>query len=61
MRSRETRRADTNALVKLIQSATGEKPKMWGLSITGFDAAGSSAQSDVRAFVRRWIARYRPC
>jgi hypothetical protein len=32
----ETRRADAKALVKLIQSATGEKPKMWGPSIIGF-------------------------
>ena len=32
----ETRRADAKAVVKLIQSATGEKPKMWGPSIIGF-------------------------
>jgi hypothetical protein len=32
----ETRRADAKALVKLMQSATGEKPKMWGPSIVGF-------------------------
>jgi hypothetical protein len=31
-----TRRADANALVKLMQSATAEKPKMWGPSIIGF-------------------------
>ncbi len=31
-----TRRADAKALVKLMQSATGEKPKMWGPSIVGF-------------------------
>jgi Domain of unknown function (DU1801) len=31
-----TRRADAKALVKLIQSAAGEKPKMWGPSIIGF-------------------------
>ena len=30
------RRADAQALVKLMQSATGEKPKMWGPSIIGF-------------------------
>jgi hypothetical protein len=30
------RRADAKALVKLMQSATGEKPKMWGPSIIGF-------------------------
>src|SRR5271169_4984526 len=32
----ETRRADARALVKLMQSASGEKPKMWGPSIIGF-------------------------
>jgi hypothetical protein len=31
-----TRRADAKALVKLMQGATGEKPKMWGPSIIGF-------------------------
>jgi hypothetical protein len=30
------RRADAKALVKLMQNATGEKPKMWGPSIIGF-------------------------
>ena len=30
------RRADTRALVKWMQSATGERPKMWGPSIIGF-------------------------
>ena len=30
------RRADAQALAKLMQSATGEKPKMWGPSIIGF-------------------------
>jgi hypothetical protein len=32
----EARRADAKALVKLMQRATGEKPKMWGPSIIGF-------------------------
>lgn len=32
----ETRRADAKALVKVMQSATGEKAKMWGPSIVGF-------------------------
>src|SRR5471030_1193961 len=32
----ETKRADAKTLVKLMQSATGEKPKMWGPSIIGF-------------------------
>ena|SRR5579864_211703 len=30
------RRTDAKALVKLMQNATGEKPKMWGTSIIGF-------------------------
>ena len=30
------RRADAKALVKLMQKAAGEKPKMWGPSIIGF-------------------------
>jgi Domain of unknown function (DU1801) len=32
----ETRRAEARTLVKLMQTATGEKPKMWGPSIIGF-------------------------
>jgi len=32
----QTRRADAKALVKLMQRATGEKPKMWGPAIIGF-------------------------
>jgi hypothetical protein len=31
-----TRRADAKAVVKLMRSATGEAPKMWGPSIIGF-------------------------
>jgi nucleoid DNA-binding protein len=31
-----TKRADAKALVKLMQSVAGEKPKMWGPSIIGF-------------------------
>ncbi len=30
------KRADAKALVKLMQDAAGEKPKMWGPSIIGF-------------------------
>jgi hypothetical protein len=30
------RRADAKALVRLMQSAAGEKPRMWGPSIIGF-------------------------
>lgn len=32
----DTKRADAKTLVKLMQAATGEKPKMWGPSIIGF-------------------------
>ena|SRR5664279_4811161 len=32
----QARRTDAKALVKLMQSATGEKPQMWGPSIIGF-------------------------
>jgi hypothetical protein len=31
-----TRRADAKSLVKVMQSAAGEKPRMWGPSIIGF-------------------------
>jgi Domain of unknown function (DU1801) len=34
--SDETKRADAKTLVKLMQSASGEKPRMWGPSIIGF-------------------------
>ena len=32
----EPRRADAKALIKLMQSVSREKPKMWGTSIVGF-------------------------
>jgi hypothetical protein len=32
----ETRRADCNALVKIMKRVTGAKPVMWGPSIVGF-------------------------
>ena len=32
----ETKRADAKALVRLMQAASGEKPRMWGPSIIGF-------------------------
>ena len=31
-----TRRTDAKTLVKLMQGASGEKPRMWGPSIVGF-------------------------
>ncbi len=33
----KTQRADAQALAKLMQDVTGEKPVMWGPSIVGFD------------------------
>ena len=33
------RRSDAKALVKLMQSAAGEKPRMWGPSIIGFGSS----------------------
>ena len=32
----ESKRADAKVLAKLMQKASGEKPKMWGPSIVGF-------------------------
>jgi len=32
----EKKRADAKAIVKIMQDATGEKPRMWGPSIIGF-------------------------
>jgi len=32
----EGRRADAKMLIKVMQSATGEKPRLWGPSIVGF-------------------------
>ena len=32
----DAKRADAKALVKLMHSATGERPQMWGPSIIGF-------------------------
>jgi hypothetical protein len=32
----QTRRSDAESLVKLMQTACGEQPKMWGPSIVGF-------------------------
>jgi hypothetical protein len=32
----EAKRKDAKTLIKMMQGATGEKPKMWGPSIVGF-------------------------
>ncbi len=41
----QTKRADAKTLVKLMQGATGEKPKMWGPSIIGFGSHHYSYES----------------
>ncbi len=33
----ETRRADAQVVLKMMQKVTGKKPKMWGPTIVGFD------------------------
>jgi hypothetical protein len=47
-----TRQADAKALVKLMQSATGEKPKMWGRPLSGLAAATINMRADARAICR---------
>jgi len=32
----ERKRADSKKLLKMMEKATGERPKMWGTSIVGF-------------------------
>ena len=55
----EAKRADAKALVKLMQSAAGEKPKMWGPSIIGFGSyhykyeSGREGDTPVIAFSPR--------
>jgi hypothetical protein len=41
----ETKCADAKALVRLMQSATGERPKMWGASIVGFGSCHYAYES----------------
>ncbi len=58
----QTKREDSKVLVKLMQSATGEKPKMWGPSIIGFGTrhhvydSGREADSPLIAFSPRKAA-----
>ena len=52
-----TRRTDAKTLVQLMQSASGEKPKMWGPSIIGFGSyhyryeSGREGTSTVTALI----------
>jgi len=54
-----TQRADAKALVKMMQSASGEKPTMWGPSIIGFGSyhyvydTGHSGDAPLAAFSPR--------
>jgi hypothetical protein len=41
----QAKRADAKTLVKVMQRATGEKPKMWGPSIVGFGRYHSRCNS----------------
>jgi hypothetical protein len=41
----KTKRDDANALVKMMQKATGEKPVMWGPSIVGFGSVHYAYES----------------
>ena len=56
------RRADAKALVKLMQKAAGEKPKMWGPSIIGFGShhyvydSGREGNMPLIAFSPRKVA-----
>ena len=47
----QSKRADAKALVKLMQKASGEKPKLWGSSIIGFGSYhykyGSGREGDM--------------
>jgi hypothetical protein len=56
------RRADAKALVKLMQNAAGEEPRMWGPSIIGFGSyhyryeSGREGDMPVMAFSPRKAA-----
>ena len=58
----QTKRADAKALAKLMQSATGEKPAMWGPSIIGFGSyhykydSGREGDAPIAAFSPRKAA-----
>jgi hypothetical protein len=58
----QTRRADAHELVKLMHSATGEEPRMWGPSIVGFGSchykyeSGREGDMPIAAFSPRKAA-----
>jgi hypothetical protein len=43
--TKQARRTDAKALIKLMSKATGEKAKMWGPSIVGFGTCHYKAES----------------
>ena len=43
------KRADAKTLIKLMQSDSGEKPKMWGPSIIGFGTTTTSTRAAAKA------------
>src|ERR1022692_1839908 len=53
----QTKRADAKALAKLMQSVTGEKPKMWGPSIIGFGSHTTNTTAGARAICRLPVFR----
>jgi hypothetical protein len=54
-----TRRADAKALVKLMQSAAGEKPKMWGgHPLLASAATTTDTRAGGRAICRLSLSRH---
>jgi len=57
--SDDVRRSDPTAIVRLMQTATGERPKMWAGSIVGFGSyhytydSGREGDMPVIGFFRR--------
>lgn len=55
----ETKRQDSNSIVRLMSEATGEEPMMWGKNIVGFGsfrykyASGRESESPLTAFSPR--------
>ncbi len=46
----QSRRGDAKELVKLMQSASGEKPQMWGPAIIGFGSTHYSIERGKRRY-----------
>jgi len=58
-RGSEQQRADCRELIVLLQKATGQRPRMWGLSIVGFGSykytyeSGHAGESPLTGFAIR--------